>query len=92
MTPNETYDALEKWHLLPDAEFTWRPFSSTAVYVETMQARLVYRLDLANATVAIFKADPSTELSEHFLPLKTVPLTTAQLNDLKHRHDTPVMQ
>ena len=92
MTPNETFDALQRWNLLPDDDYTWRPFSQTAIYVETMQQRLVYRLDLTNATVAIFKADPSSELSEHFLPLKTVTLTTAQLAELKHRHDQPVMQ
>lgn len=92
MTPNEAFDALERWNLLPDDDYTWRPFSSTAVFVETMRERLVYRLDLSNATVAIFKADPSSELSEHFLPLKTVNLTTAQLNELKPRHGHPVMQ
>lgn len=92
MTPNETYDALTQWNLLPSDACTWRPFTTTAIYVDTMHERLVYRLDLSNATVAIFKADPSSELSEHFLPLKTITLTTAQLGEFKHRHDQPVMQ
>lgn len=92
MTPNETYDALERWDLLPTTEFTWRPFTDTAVYVKTVQQRLVYRLDLENMAVIIFKADPSTELSEHFLPLKTIPLTAEQITDLKHHNNPPVMQ
>ncbi|MCG0748041.1 hypothetical protein IMAU60057_01743 [Lactiplantibacillus plantarum] len=68
MTPNETYDALEQWHLLPATNFTWRPFTATAIYVDSPHARRVYQLDLADDTVEIFQADPGSELSEHFLP------------------------
>ncbi|WP_318765204.1 hypothetical protein [Lactiplantibacillus carotarum] len=92
MTPNEAYDALELLNLLPQTYYTWRPFTDSAIYVDSAKQRLVYRLDLSNATVAIFKADPSSELSEHFLPMKTISLTAAQLDQLKHQHGTPVMQ
>ena len=83
MTPNETYAALELWHLLPATHFTWRPFTATAIYVDSPHARRVYRLDWANATVEIFQADPSSELSEHFMPLKTVNLSNIQINQFK---------
>ncbi|CAM3154470.1 hypothetical protein [Lactiplantibacillus plajomi] len=92
MTPNEVYDALEKWQLLPKDEFSWRPFTPTTVFVETMTSRRVYRINLADANVEIFQADPSSELSEHFKPYKTLPLTASQLADLKHRHQKPVLQ
>lgn len=84
MTPNETYDALEQWHLLPATNFTWRPFTATDIYVDSPHARRVYQLDLADDTVEIFQADPGSELSEHFLPYKTVTLTTTQINQFKH--------
>ncbi|MGY5235201.1 hypothetical protein ACW9VY_13915 [Lactiplantibacillus plantarum] len=45
MTPNETYDALEQWHLLPATNFTWRPFTATAIYVDSPHAQRVYQLD-----------------------------------------------
>ncbi|TBX39292.1 hypothetical protein EUZ87_12525 [Lactiplantibacillus paraplantarum] len=84
MTPNETYEALVQWHLLPATNFTWRPFTTTAIYVDSPHSRRVYRLDLANAKVEIFQADPSSELSEHFLPFKTVTLTATQINQWQH--------
>lgn len=83
MTPNETYDALEQWHLLPATNFTWRPFTATAIYVDSPHARPVYQLDLADDTVEIFQADPGSELSEHFLPYKTVTLTTTQIKSIQ---------
>ncbi|MDV0430394.1 hypothetical protein RXV91_05835 [Lactiplantibacillus sp. DA1] len=84
MTPNETYTALAQWHLLPATNFTWRPFTATTIYVDTPHSHRVYRLDLANTTVEIFQADPSSELSEHFLPFKTIKLTAAQINQWQH--------
>ncbi|KLD58990.1 hypothetical protein WP50_21955 [Lactiplantibacillus plantarum] len=60
MTPNETYDALEQWHLLPATNFTWRPFTATAIYVDSPHAQRVYQLDLADDTVEIFQADPGS--------------------------------
>jgi len=84
MTPNETFTALSRWQLLPTTNFTWRPFSATAIYVTGSKLHRVYQLDLATATVAIFQSDPRSELSEHFVPLKTITLTAAQLNQLPH--------
>ncbi|AYG38313.1 MULTISPECIES: hypothetical protein [Lactiplantibacillus] len=83
MTPNETYEDLEQLHLLPAAQFTWRPFTSTTIFVDSPHDRRVYRLNLADATVDIFQADPSSELSEHFEPLKTIQLTPQQMSQLK---------
>ncbi|MFB9768682.1 hypothetical protein [Lactiplantibacillus modestisalitolerans] len=95
MTPNEIYDVLTHWQLLPQDEVTWRPFSGTSIFVETAKQRLVYRIDRSDGQVDIYQADPSSELSEHFQPLKTIPLTASQRDDLKHlhhRHGTPVLQ
>lgn len=92
MTPNEAYDVLTQLQLLPTTYYTWRPFTDDAIFVTAEKQRLVYRLDLKNAKVELFKADPSSELSEHFLPLKTIQLTADQLDQLQHRHGTPVMQ
>lgn len=69
MTPNETYEDLEQLHLLPAAQFTWRPFTSTTIFVDSPHD--------------IFQADPSSELSEHFEPLKTIQLTPQQMSQLK---------
>lgn len=82
MTPNETFTALSRWQLLPTTNFTWRPFSATAIYVTNNQIHRVYRLDIATATVAIFQSDPRSETAEHFAPLKTVTLTAAQMDQL----------
>ena len=82
MTPNETFTALSRWHLLPTTSFTWRPFSATAIYVTGPGIRRVYQLDLSTDTVEIFQSDPHSDLSEHFVPLKTVVLTAAQMKQL----------
>lgn len=91
MTPNETFSFLEKAHILPTTKYDWRPFTATAIYVETPGNRFVYRLDLTARTVTVFKADPRNELSEHFTPDHTINLTPAQMTLLQQPGE-PVLQ
>ncbi len=83
MTPNETYSFLDSCRLLPPQIYFWKPFTKTTIYVDTAQRSLLYHVDLYDMTISIFAGDRRSELSEHFIPVRTIDLTSSQTKMLK---------
>lgn len=90
MTPNETFNYLQRIGILSVTPIRWKPVTAVTLYVEYATKQLVYQLDIQSQVVRIFQADGGSELSERFSLQQTVPITLAQLEKLP-RTEAPLV-
>ena len=74
---------LDSCRLLPPQIYFWKPFTKATIYIDTAQRSLLYHVDLYDMTISIFAGDQRSELSEHFIPVQTIDLNSAQTKMLK---------